>query len=42
MIILLKYIENIKMEGELQKMEFKNGFRGVKLRGNPLFIDTIE
>ena len=42
MIILLKYIENIKIEGELQKIMFRNGFGGVKLRGSPLFIDTIK
>ena len=30
------------MEGELQKMEFKKEFKGVKLGESPLFIDTID
>ena len=30
------------MEGELQKIEFKKKFKGVKLGESPLFIDTID
>ena len=30
------------MERELQKMELKNGFRGVTLEESPLFINTMD
>ena len=30
------------MEKELQKIEYKNGFKDAKLRGGPFFIDTLS
>ena len=43
MVILLKYVKRTyKIERELHKMGLKNRFKGLKLEGSPLFIDTID
>ena len=43
MIILLKYVKKkYKIERELQKMGLINRFKGLKLEGSHLFIDTID
>ena len=38
----IKIRRKYKMENELQKIELKNEFKSVKLRGSPLFIDTLS
>ena len=42
MVIILKYVENIRWRENFKKMEFKFRFRVVKLRGSPLFTDTMS
>ena len=40
-VILLKYVENTRWRENYIKLELKNGFKAIKLRGSSLFIDTM-